>query len=74
MSWVSTHYQKSLLDQHIPEVVLRCSEKIEHKFYSLDLVKTNDGRDMVVEIGDGQVSDYVGWDLNKFVSTLKNNC
>ena len=25
---------------------------------------------MAVEIGDGQVSDYVGWDLNGFVNML----
>ena len=25
---------------------------------------------MAVDIGDGQVSDYVGWDLNGFVNML----
>ena len=25
---------------------------------------------MVVEIGDGQVSDYVGWELGRFVNMV----
>lgn len=60
----------SPVDQPIREIVLSCSEYIDHQFYSLDLIKTKDGKDMVVEIGDGQVSDYVGWDLNRFVNML----
>lgn len=60
----------SPVDQPIPEVVQRCSENIDHKFYSLDLIKTKDGKDMVVEIGDGQVSDYVGWNPDRFVDAI----
>lgn len=35
-------------------------------FYSIDLIKDISGKDWLVEIGDGQVSDCVGWDVKKF--------
>jgi hypothetical protein len=41
------------------------------KFYSVDVATTRDERNIVIEIGDGQVSDYVGWHLKDFIMVLK---
>lgn len=40
------------------------------KFYSIDIATTTEGKDIVIEIGDGQVSDYVGWNLKDFIKVL----
>ena len=39
----------------------------EAYFYSVDIAKDKNGNEIVIEIGDGQVSDLVGWDVNDFV-------
>jgi hypothetical protein len=54
----------------IPNIVFECVKRIQHQFFSIDVIKTLDSIDRIVEIGDGQVSDYVGWDLNKFTEVL----
>jgi hypothetical protein len=36
-------------------------------FYSVDIVNDIDGKEWVIEIGDGQVSDLVGWKAEDFV-------
>jgi hypothetical protein len=46
---------------------------MEHKnlpFYSVDVATKKDGNEIVIEIGDGQVSDYVGWSLDDFIKVL----
>ncbi len=48
-------------------------KKLEHKnlaFYSIDIATTIEEKPLVIEIGDGQVSDYVGWELNDFLAIL----
>lgn len=40
------------------------------KFYSLDVVLTAAGRSVVVEVGDGQVSDLKEWSLANFGQTV----
>jgi hypothetical protein len=45
----------------IPDVVRICAERIPSKFFSVDVVRRKDGELRVVEVGDGQVSDLVGW-------------
>jgi hypothetical protein len=45
----------------IPEIVQRCAERVPSKFFSADVVQRRDGEPRVVEVGDGQVSDLVGW-------------
>ena len=50
-----------LLSGVIPDVVRICAERIPSKFFSVDVVQRQDGELRVVEIGDGQVSDLVGW-------------
>jgi hypothetical protein len=54
----------------VEEVVQKLAHK-NMKFYSVDVATTNDGRNIIIEIGDGQVSDYVGWHLNDFILVLK---
>jgi hypothetical protein len=51
----------------IPAVVLECARRIPSKFFSVDVVQRRDGIIRVVEIGDGQVSDLVGWSVDAFV-------
>jgi hypothetical protein len=56
-------------------LVEKAVQKLAHKnmkFYSVDVAVTHDGRNIVIEIGDGQVSDYVGWKLDDFIEVLKN--
>ncbi len=54
-------------NQPVPFPVRECAERIASPFFSVDLAKRSDGVERVVEIGDGQVSDLVGWQIDKFV-------
>jgi len=50
----------------IPEIVCICAERIPSKFFSVDMIQRQDGVLRVVEVGDGQVSDLVGWTAERF--------
>jgi len=50
----------------IPEVVHACASRIRSPFFSVDVALREDGVACIVEIGDGQVSDLVGWDVDAF--------
>jgi hypothetical protein len=50
----------------VPELVRQCAERIPSKFFSVDVARRRDGALRVVEIGDGQVSDLVGWTPTAF--------
>jgi ATP-grasp domain-containing protein len=50
----------------IPELVRRCAERLPSKFFSVDVAERKDGALRVVEVGDGQVSDLVGWPPTAF--------
>jgi hypothetical protein len=52
----------------VPDVVRACAERIPSPFFSVDVVRRRDGVPRVVEIGDGQVSDLVGWSADAFAS------
>lgn len=41
--------------------------KMPSDFYSMDIVKNTQGEWRLVELGDGQVSDYKNWDPHRFV-------
>jgi hypothetical protein len=60
----------------IDEDLYYMAEKASHKhdalFYSIDVAKNKDGELFVVEIGDGQVSDTVGWNLENFVTMFND--
>lgn len=51
----------------IPDVVTLCCDRVPSRFFSVDVVQRRDGQVRVVEIGDGQVSDVVGWSVDAFV-------
>jgi hypothetical protein len=55
----------------IPEIVDRCALRLPNRFYSVDVVERSDGILRIVEIGDGQVSDLVGWTPKRFAEVLK---
>jgi hypothetical protein len=45
----------------IPELVVECAKRIPSAFFSVDVIEREDGVMRVVELGDGQVSDLVGF-------------
>ncbi|WP_407539023.1 ATP-grasp domain-containing protein [Deinococcus radiomollis] len=50
-----------------PQIVQDCADRIPSCFFSVDVAERADGVLQVVEIGDGQVSDLVGWAVPRFV-------
>jgi hypothetical protein len=50
----------------IPDAVEVCAGRIPSHFFSVDVVRRADGVERVVEVGDGQVSDLVGWSAEAF--------
>jgi hypothetical protein len=54
-------------DAKIPEIVQECANRISSPFFSVDAIDRSDGVQRIVEIGDGQVSDLVGWTAERFV-------
>ncbi|TYQ24855.1 hypothetical protein PseudUWO311_17730 [Pseudanabaena sp. UWO311] len=57
-----------LENEEIPEIVEECAKRINSNFFSVDVVERRDGCKRVVEIGDGQVSDLVGWTSERFAT------
>jgi hypothetical protein len=53
-------------------IVQECADRIPAKFFSVDVVQRADGVWRLVEIGDGQVSDLVGWPPEKFAEIWRN--
>jgi len=51
----------------LPTIVLKCAEIVNSPFFSIDIIRRSDGVQRIVEIGDGQVSDIVGWSPKRFV-------
>lgn len=51
----------------VPEIVTACARRIPNPFFSVDIARRRDGHLRVVEVGDGQVSDLVGWTPQAFV-------
>src|SRR5436190_4764514 len=54
----------------VPPIVHECAKRLRSRFYSVDVVERNDGQLRVVEVGDGQVSDLVGWTSEQFAKIL----
>jgi hypothetical protein len=50
----------------VPELVSECARRVTSPFFSVDAAMRSDGVLRIVEIGDGQVSDLVGWDVHRF--------
>jgi len=59
----------------IPDIVYECAKRIKSPFFSVDYIKTKNNQERIVEIGDGQVSDLVGWSVERFVEIWEHqNC
>ncbi|MGV0106075.1 ATP-grasp domain-containing protein [Nostoc sp. DSM 114160] len=56
----------ALPDEEVPEIVSECAKRIKSQFFSVDVIERRDGTKRIVEIGDGQVSDIVGWTAERF--------
>jgi hypothetical protein len=54
----------------VPLIVQECVKRRQSRFYSVDVIERADGESRIVEVGDGQVSDLVGWDAGKFAAML----
>lgn len=58
---------------NVPSIVQECVRRRQSRFYSVDVVQRADGEFRIVEVGDGQVSDLVGWEADKFAAMLKEH-
>lgn len=61
----------------VEESKIQMAEKIVEQFpnkyfFSIDVISDKKGKNWVVEIGDGQVSDYVGWEIKNFTSIFNH--
>jgi hypothetical protein len=57
----------------IPSIVSDCARRIQSPFFSVDAIQRMDGMLRIVEVGDGQVSDLVGWTPARFAEILSQN-
>jgi hypothetical protein len=57
----------------VPDIVQKCAERLPSKFFSVDVARRTDGEFRVVEVGDGQVSDLVGWSPTEFAALLEKS-
>jgi hypothetical protein len=55
----------------VPGIVHECARRINSHFFSVDVAMRTDSLLRVVEIGDGQVSDLVGWEPACFAELWK---
>lgn len=60
-------------EKSIPDIVKECACRIDSKFFSIDIIKNKTNEHRIVEIGDGQVSDIVGWKPERFVEIWENH-
>ena len=51
-----------------PPIVKECVSRLDSPFFSVDIAMRDDGELRVIEVGDGQVSDLVGWSVEKFAT------
>ncbi|MBP0031007.1 ATP-grasp domain-containing protein [Roseofilum sp. Guam] len=51
-------------------IVNQVADRINSPFFTIDIVQHRDGRDRVVELGDGQVSDLVGWTPQRLAAII----
>jgi hypothetical protein len=65
------HGQDYSFDTRAMSILIRVAREIESPFFSVDLAQRTDGLFRVVEIGDGQVSDLVGWTDERFAEIWK---
>lgn len=54
----------------VPPIVHECTKRLRSRLYSVDVVQRADGQLRIVEVGDGQVSDLLGWTPERFADVL----
>jgi hypothetical protein len=59
---------KKVDEAYIEQVDCLRNMGFETSVISLEALASKDGRKRVVEVGDGQVSDLVGWTAERFAS------
>jgi hypothetical protein len=63
-------------DDNLTDYVLLANwvaERVKSPFFSIDIARNEEGRCRIVEIGDGQVSDLVGWGVERFVNNWRRH-
>ena len=55
-------------DNRLPSIIESIESSIDCPFYSIDVIRDDQGNDRIVEIGDGQVSDFKNWTVNTFTA------
>ena len=63
--------QESSFDLRHMNLLDQVSHAIPSPFYSVDIALRVDGVARIIEIGDGQVSDLVGWTPDRFAEIWK---
>lgn len=64
-------YSPKKVNEDMLELAQKINEQHNAFFYTVDIIK-QDNKYKVIEIGDGQVSDMVGWDINDFIKIFDN--
>jgi hypothetical protein len=54
-------------DGTVPDIVVESARRIQSPLFSVDIATRDDGVSRIVEVGDGQVSDLVGWTPRTFM-------
>lgn len=65
------HSKPHAVSGAVPDLVFECARRIPSPFFSVDIALRADGVLRIVEIGDGQVSDLVGWETARFAQLWK---
>jgi hypothetical protein len=68
----SYYGQEMMFDTRAMSLLMRVAKEIPSPFFSVDIAERTDGAFRVVEIGDGQVSDLVGWTEQRFADIWRN--
>lgn len=58
----------------VPDILRHCAKVIDSPFFSVDIARNTEGEDRLVELGDGQVSDRVGWSAEAWARIFTSNC
>lgn len=63
--------QDHSFDTRVMSLLIRVARDIKSPFFSVDIAQRRDGQYRIIEIGDGQVSDLVGWTNERFAEIWK---
>lgn len=57
-------------EEKIPKIVAEVAAIIKSPFFSVDVVEKKQGGHLVIELGDGQVSDKKNWSASRFAQVI----